>query len=531
MATVGRIGKVQMPNGNEYYLVDRQGRLMIAEAFSTSSASTYAPGDYVIYEDKSDPPDLSKDGLYICLTATTGGTFDENAWLKTDVGQQLINLKNSISGGIHYIGVTTTSLYEGSTINHIDIKGSGSTTIDTPVTKGDLTIEQPLMYAANTAYTKGQYISYLDALEGQVIYQIKQDITAAVNTGWSVMLMGYVQKAVTEPEFIWDGTSWNEIGSISPRVFGKLAFKDNVVGTYTAPTGSGTVTVPTVTSTKQKLSTTTITGTNGTESVSAVSGGSTKDIAKVGTAVRYGTANVGTAVTYGTANRAASPTTVGNANVGTAVVYGTANKASSATTVGNANVGSATVYGKANKKSTATQVGTALGGTTTFNTEGYTATVNNASETLVFAVGNTATVTLTKSNIYEAVDAPSTQTLTPATASSTTIYGAVDAPNTQKLTPAAASSTTIYGAETSTATLTPAVAAPNDQTLTPAESNGTLTGSYTIAAKTVAKVAASATTVATGGLEDGDQLVSDVTVGSTTATVTVGTTSTPIMLT
>lgn len=527
MATVGRISKVQLPNGNEFVLVDRQGRLMIAEMFAVSSDQTYTPGDYVIYEDQSDP---TQDGLYICLTATTGGTFDENAWLKTDVGQQLINLKNSISGGIHYIGVTTTSLYEGATTNPINIKGSGSTTIETPVTKGDLTIEQPPMYAANTAYTKGQYITYLDALEGQVIYQIKQDITASANTGWSIMLMGYVQKAVTEPEFIWDGTSWNEIGSISPRVFGKLAFKDNVVGTYTAPTGSGTVTVPTVTSTKQKLSTTTITGTNGTESVSAVSGGSTKDIAKVGTAVRYGTANVGTAVTYGTANRAASPTTVGNANVGTAVVYGTANKASSATTVGNANVGSATVYGTANKKSTATQVGTALGGTTTFNTEGYTATVNS-NETLVFSAGNTATVTLTKSNIYEAVDAPSSQTLTPAVASSTSIYGAVDAPNTQKLTPAAASSTTIYGAETSTATLTPAVAAPNDQTLTPAESNGTLTGSYTIAAKTVAKVAASATTVATGGLEDGDQLVSDVTVGSTTATVTVGTTSNPIMLT
>lgn len=504
-----KISLVQLPNGSgttTYALVDRDGRLMITEQFSSSSAQTYSVGDYVIYEDN----------LYICTAATTGGTFDANDWMQTDVAQELISLKNSISGGIHYIGVTYSSLYEGSTTNPIYI---GSTLTPHTAIKGDLTIEQPPTYAANTAYTKGQYIVH----EG-TIYQITKDVTAAQNTGWLTMESGdYVKKGVTEPEFIWDGTAWNEIGSISPNVFGKLAFRDAARGSYTKPTGSGSVTVPTITPTYKNLSTTTITGTNGTENVSAVSGGSTKDIAKVGTAVRYGTANVGTAVTYGTANRAANPTTVGNANVGTAVVYGTANKASSATTVGNANVGSATVYGTANKKSTATQVGTALGGTTTFNTEGYTATVN--SETLVFAAGNTGTVTLTKSGIYEAVDAPSTQTLTPAIASNTSIYGAVDAPNTQKLTPAAASTTTIYGAETSTATLTPAVAAPNDQTLTPAESNGQLTGSYTIASKTVAKVAASATTVATGELETGAQLVSAVTVGTSTGIVTVNTTT------
>ena len=508
-----KISLVQLPNGGgttTYALVDRDGRLMITEQFSDVSAQMYSPGDYVIQEDN----------LYVCTAATTGGIFNNEAWLQTDIAQELISLKNSISGGIHYIGVTTNSLYEGSTQQSIYIQGASLYIAQ----KGDLVIENPPTYAANTAYTKGQYITYTDPMYGNMIYQITKNVTAAINTGWSAMTSGdYVKKAVTEPEFIWDGTAWNEIGTISPMAFGKLAFKDTATGSYTKPTGSVSVTIPTITSTKQKLSTTTITGTNGTESVSAVSGGSTKDIAKVGTAVRYGTANVGTAVTYGTANRAASPTTVGNANVGTAVVYGTANKASSATTVGNANVGNATVYGTANKKSTATQVGTALGGTTTFNTEGYTATVN--SETLVFSAGNTGTVTLTKSNIYEAVDAPNTQTLTPAVASNTSIYGAVDAPNTQKLTPAAASSTTIYGAETSTATLTPAVAAPNDQTLTPAESNGQLTGSYTIAAKTVAKVAAKATTVATGELETGTQLVSDVTVGSQSATVTVGTTT------
>ena len=524
MAIVGKISKVQLPGGNEYVLVDRQGRLMIAEQFSTSSAQTYSVGDYVVYE--SD--DGATAGLYICQTATTGGTFNPSAWLQTDVAQQLINLKNSISGGIHYIGVTVSSLYDGYDYPTIYIKDGDSELRQYTAINGDLVIVDPPQYQTNVEYFKGTYLTYSDPVDGPTIYQVAIDVLESENTSWAAM-KNFVRKVVTAPEFIWgtdengENGSWNEIGSISAGAFGKLAFKDTASGNYTKPTGSGQVTIPTVTSASKKLSTTTITGTNGTESVSAVSGGSTKDIAKVGTAIRYGTANVGTAVTYGTANRAASPTTVGNANVGTAVVYGTANKASSATTVGNANVGSATVYGTANKKSTATQVGTALGGTTTFNTEGYTATVN--SEILVFAAGNTATVTLTKSNIYEAVDAPSTQTLTPATASSTTIYGAVDAPNTQKLTPAAASTTTIYGAETSTATLTPAVAAPNDQTLTPAESNGTLTGSYTIAAKTVAKAAASATTVATGGLEAGDQLVSDVTVGSTTATVTVGTTT------
>lgn len=510
-----KLSLVQLPNrGNPktYALIDKDGRLMLASFFSDSSAQTYTPGDYVIYEDN----------LYICTAATTGGTFDTNDWMQTDVAQELISLKNSISGGIHYVGVTTNSLYEGSTQQSITIKTVGLYFAQ----KGDLVIEEPPAYAENTAYTKGQYITHPDPMNplNTFIYQITKNITAALNTGWSVMVSGdYVKKGVTEPEFIWDGSAWNEIGSISPNVFGKLAFKDTASGTYTKPNGSGQVSIPTVTVTSKKLSTTTITGTNGTESVSAVSGGSTKDIAKVGTAVRYGTANVGTAVTYGTANRAATPTTVGNANVGTAVVYGTANKASTATTVGNANVGSATVYGKANRASTPTQVATGIQSGNMFATSGQTTTVTG--ETLIFNAVPTSALQLQMSDIYEAVEAPSTQTLTPATASSTTIYGAVDAPNTQKLTPAAASTTTIYGAETSTATLTPAVAAPNDQTLTPAESNGTLTGSYTIAAKTVAKAAASATTVATGGLETGTQLVSDVTVGSTTATVTVGTTT------
>ena len=299
----------------------------------------------------------------------------------------------------------------------------------------------------------------------------------------------------SDPVFLFDGSLWNLIDSESEGL-GDLAYKDTASGTYRRPTGSGSVTVDTVTApTKKKLSTTTITGTNGTVNATYVTGGTEKDIAKVGTAVRYGTADVGAAVVYGTANRAASATVYGTADVDTAVAVGTSL------------TGTKTFNTDAIKSASLT-------GTKTFTTSGITTSVSgdcltftNAStgtvgiETAPASTGtvgisttaaSTATVGLGTTNITPAKAAPSTQT----------IYGAVSAPSSQ--------------------TLTPAVAAPNTQTLTPAASNGTLTGSYILSQQTPAKVASAATTVATGGLETGDQLVSDINTGTDTRTITVG---------
>jgi hypothetical protein len=420
-----------------------------------------------------------------------------------------------------------------------------------------MVIEDPPAYAVDKAYHDGEFCTY-----SGVIYQFTEDVTAAQNTSWDAISGSTIVKAA-QPEFIFDGTRWNELGSTDPSQFGDFAYADTGRVTVRIPTGSGTVTVHgPVTNTKKALTTTTITGTNGTQNVTKVTGGETKDIAKVGTAVRYGTADVGVAVTYGTANRASTGTKVGNADVDTAVTYGTAD-VGSAVRYGTANVGTAVTYGTANVGSAVTVANgltedtsagasfkfntdaiksASLTGTKTFNTDAIksasltgtqTFTTNGVvvsgveGDELILVASSTGTVGIETSaastgTVGIETSAASTKgvkvtttSVNPAVASETTLTPAVAAPNDQTLTPAVAStktltpakplssaSTVVYEAVTSTSTLTPAVAAPNTQTLTPAASNGTLTGSYTLTNYDVAKVADAATTVATGALRN-----------------------------
>lgn len=110
----------------------------------------------------------------------------------------------------------------------------------------------------------------------------------------------------------------------------------------------------------ENLDTIQITPVSGSTTASKATALTAKDVAKVGTAVRYGTADVGNTVTglakraatttkVGNANVATSATIVGNADVGTAVVYGTANVGTAITVQdGKADVGTAVRYGTAN---------------------------------------------------------------------------------------------------------------------------------------------------------------------------------------
>ena len=518
---LAKLGRVQLPSGTTYALIDYNGRELIAPIFSAEAS--YEVGDYVIYEDN----------LYRFTADHAAG-----AWDAADVGDTLTisdeikRLESTIVGGIHYRGKTTSGLYEGATTNPIVING-----VSYDAEQGDMVSvklsDTALTYATATAYNANTYIK-----NGDIYYITTDAITASENTSFTA-IEGKCNIVKGDPEFIYDGSTWGGIGSVDG--LGDLAFKDKASGTYTAPTGSGTVTVDTVTApTKKSLSTTSITGVSGTESVSKMTAGTAVDVAKAGTAVRYGTANVGAAVTYGTANKASSATTVGNANVGTAVTYGNANvgsavtvaTAGSATIYGTANVGAAVTYGTANPGTAVTGVAQ-VGSSKTFTTSGVTTSVSGDCLTFttsgtdsVIGIADTTGVSITpavasNTTLTPAVAAPSTQTLIPV-GDTTDITPAVT--STLTLTPAVASTTTIYGAVDSSSTLTPAVAAPNDQTIVPAVSNGTITP-WTEAAKTVAVAASSATTVATGSLEDGSQLVVDINTGSETRTVTVGTTS------
>ena len=117
------ISKVKLPcDANIYEIVDRKGRAMIAGNFD--SATPYASGDYVIYNDK----------LYEFINPHSGA-WDANDVVETTATDEIKQLKNTISGGVHYIGVTTTKLYDGCTTNPVTINGSQVTAL-----RGDLVI-------------------------------------------------------------------------------------------------------------------------------------------------------------------------------------------------------------------------------------------------------------------------------------------------------------------------------------------------------------------------------------------------------
>lgn len=111
-------------------------------------------------------PDISQ------ITLPSGSTYD----LKDAAAREEIEeLRNSISGGVRFVGETTTELSNGSTVKPIYVNGS-----------------------------------YYD--------QIKGDIVVYNNF-----------------EYIWDDTKWIEFGNMG--VFGQLAYKDSASGTYT-PAGN-----------------------------------------------------------------------------------------------------------------------------------------------------------------------------------------------------------------------------------------------------------------------------------------------------
>lgn len=544
---LAKLGRVKLPSGTTYALIDVDGRAMLAPNFSTSTS--YNEGDYVIYGDT----------LYRFNTDHAAGAWNSAQADSATVGSELNRIIGLISGGVHYRGKTTTPIHDGSTDNPITVNGGSLTVID-----GDMvTLEldpnaSPAgvasVYATGTAYSAGTYLK-----NGSDYYYVKEAVTANENTSISA-IAGKLDKVQSNPMFIFAEGQWSSFGGIGDGL-GDLAYKDSASGTYVKPTGSGSVTIKNVSVDKGALATTTITGVDGTESVSKMTAGTAVAVATVDTAVVYGTADVDTAVTYGTANKAATATTVGNANVastatavaqaGSTFYYGTADvdtavtvaQAGTQVTYGTANVGEAVTYGTANCGTAVTGVAKVDTTQKTFNTDGIKVNGVIDGDCLEFVAASTG-------NIYGVQSTG--VSITPAVASNTTLTPAVA--STSKLTPvgdtvsitpaksagqahsaqqvggtiniyeAVASNTSIYGAVDSTLTLTPAKAAPSTQKIVPAKANGSITP-WTESAKTVAKAAASATTVATGSLTTGTQLVTNVTQGTESATVTVGTTT------
>lgn len=461
--------------------------------------------------------------------------------LKDDITKDELRTQLGITGAMHFAGTTTTALTDGATTNPIQVNSKSYTAI-----AGDV-----VLYSGKEFIWTG---SAWEVLGDEGSYALKtRTITAGtwLTGGGDLTADRTISHAQHE-----DGAKTAAPVKVGHDAYGHVVL-GGALGTANAGTHKHTITasvpaskfVDTVTPTSKKISlnpttdtfiksypgvtsklvTTTITGTNGTVTASKATAGTAKDVAKAGTAVVYGKANVGEAKTVAT--RASAATTVGNANVGTeisilgidssttataskatkgsAVSVATTDTAKTVATLTNANL----VVGNANVGASATVATSVKSATATATTTAYTASYANECLTLGPAtVSVTPTVELNTTSVTSAASAStklssaigttsvtpakSNGTITPYTFSDVTVP--VAAASATAFTPAAASSTTIWGVG-GTTSITPAVAAPDTQTIIPAVSNGTITP-YTFEDITAAKVASTATTIATGAL-------------------------------
>lgn len=475
--------------------------------------------------------------------------------LKDNITKDELRSQLGITGAMHFAGTTTTVLTDGATTNPIKVNSKDYTAIAGDVVlysgkefiwtgsaweilgdEGSYALKTRTINGDGTYITGGGDLSANRTLSHKTYTAADAaPVKIGRDSGGHVVIGGALSTAS-------DGAHTHTVSSTIPA----SSFLTSASGSTTKislkpNTDTFVKSYPGV---KSNLVTTTVTGVSGSTSASAVSGGSTKDIAKAGTAVVYGKANVGTAVTVAT--RASSQTTVGNANVGAELsilgidssTTATASKATAGTAKDVAKAGTAVTVAK--RDTTAKTIGNANVGAevqaTEYNssTPAYTAKYVESEECLTLTALGSITfnkVTASTSTIYgcsssdaSVTPAVSNGTITPYTFSNVTVPVAASAATV--FNPATSSTTKIYGVG-GTESITPAVAAPSTQIIVPAVSNGQLTGSYTIGSVDVPVAASTATTVATGALAT-DGSGASVMTGLGTATTNTAITSATI---
>ena len=236
-ADLPKLGRVKLPSGNVYALIDSDLRLMIAPSWAPNTqykagdyrrydnlglnvtfsianpqptAETFVSGyyytksgsDYVVatsfvagttYYVQNTPVNASDD-LYKCITDhTSSSTFDSSKWekiqLASEMRSEIDRLEQAISGGIHYRGKTSTPLHDGDTTNPIIINNESYT-----AAAGDLVIvdlaSASSNYATATAYNAHQYIKY----NGKY-YHVNAPIIIAENTSFDAIASVHTPKA------------------------------------------------------------------------------------------------------------------------------------------------------------------------------------------------------------------------------------------------------------------------------------------------------------------------------------------------
>ena len=194
-----QLGRIKLPSGTEYALVDVDGRLMLAPNFSTEAS--YSIGDHVLY----DGPQGAVAGcnLYRFKVDHSAGEWNSQQVDLVTVDSEIKRLEGLIAGGIHYRGKTVTPLYDGATTNPISIGGTSYTAESGDMVILDLTSQSAPVsaYAINTAYLANTYIK-----NDGIVYIVKEAITALENTNFRAIeeKLGALKN---EPEFLFDGST------------------------------------------------------------------------------------------------------------------------------------------------------------------------------------------------------------------------------------------------------------------------------------------------------------------------------------
>lgn len=174
---MANLSKVKIPNDNNtYYVIDENGRKMIATNYSVGVA--YEDGDYVIYNDN-----LYK--VTADISAASNTAWSAMTASGTSVGSELKAIKTAMSTGIHYRGTTTTALTDGATTNPIQINGQSYTAV-----AGDLVIYDGYEFLFDGTYwekfgTDGtlKAMAFADTASGTSSVSVTGTATAQTFTG------------------------------------------------------------------------------------------------------------------------------------------------------------------------------------------------------------------------------------------------------------------------------------------------------------------------------------------------------------
>ena len=228
---LSKLSKIKLPSGGTYRLQDNDLREMVG--LSAYAVDTAYSANEIIYNQ-------TEDALYrvkVDITASENTSWSDISTkvqltdVTTEIEDRYNEIKAIISNAIHYVGYTTTALTDGATTNPITIAGKEYT-----AEAGDLVIYQinGADYATGVAYAKDDIIVYQNK-----VYRVTKAISEIANTSFEAVSTVFI--AENGKEFIFDGTRWNEFGSTG--ILKALAFADTASGTYTRPTGTGTVTI------------------------------------------------------------------------------------------------------------------------------------------------------------------------------------------------------------------------------------------------------------------------------------------------